>query len=104
MRTDRRSIPDRRQSRRLEQARLRSIVERMADGIIIVGLDGTIRFTNPAAERLFGRPADELIATHFGFPVVAGESTEIDVVRPSGEPVSVELRVVDIDWEGSAAR
>jgi signal transduction histidine kinase len=75
----------------------------MADGIVIVGFDGTIRFTNPAAERLFGRSADELMATHFGFPVVAGESTEIDVVRPSGEPVSVELRVVDIDWEGSAA-
>jgi signal transduction histidine kinase len=76
----------------------------MADGIVIVGLTGTIRFTNPAAEQLFGRTAAELRATEFGFPAVAGESTEIEVVRPGGETVSVELRVVDIDWEGDAAR
>ena len=45
---------ERRQSRRSEQVRLRTIVERMADGIVIVGLDGVIRFANPAAEKLFG--------------------------------------------------
>jgi signal transduction histidine kinase len=103
LRIDRRSGTDRR-SRRLEQERLRSIVERMADGIIIVGLDGGIRFTNPAAELLFGRSADDLKATHFGFPAVAGDSAEIEVVRPGGETVSVELRVVDIDWERTPAR
>ena len=75
----------------------------MADGIIIVGLDGAIRFTNPAAEQLFGRPAAELRDTTFGFPAVAGESGQIEVVRPGGESVSVELRVVDIDWQGSPA-
>jgi signal transduction histidine kinase len=104
MRTDRRSGADRRGTRRLEQMTLRSIVERMADGIVIVGLDGTIRFVNPAAEQLFGRPADELIATNFGYPLVTGESAEIEVVRPRGETVSVELRVVDTDWEGNPAR
>ncbi|MDQ3996771.1 MAG: ATP-binding protein [Gemmatimonadota bacterium] len=76
----------------------------MADGIVIVGLDGVIRFTNPAAEHLFGRSGDELRAMEFGFPAVGGESAEIEVVRPSGETVSVELRVVDTDWEGNAAR
>jgi signal transduction histidine kinase len=76
----------------------------MADGIIIVGLDGSIRFTNPAAEQLFGRSANELIATNFGFPAVAGESAEIEVVRPGGETVSVELRAVDIHWEANPAR
>jgi signal transduction histidine kinase len=104
MTTDRRTGTDRRRSRRLEQARLRSIVERMADGIIIVGLEGAIRFANPAAEQLFGRSADELAATTFGFPAIAGESTEIEVVRPGGEAVSAELRVVDTDWEGNPAR
>jgi signal transduction histidine kinase len=104
MEADRRSGGERRGSRRSEQISLRSIVERMADGIVIVGLDGIIRFTNPAAEQLFGRSAAELKAKEFGFPAVAGESAEIDVVRPSGETVSVELRVVDTDWEGAAAR
>ena len=76
----------------------------MADGIVVIGLDGMIRFANPAAERLLGRSAAQLLGTDFGFPAVAGESAEIELVRPGAESVSVELRVVDTDWEGSAAR
>src|SRR5512142_742944 len=75
----------------------------MADGVIIVGLDGVIRFANPAAERLFNRPLVQLIGTEFGFPTVAGETTEVDVLRPSGETINVELRTVDTDWEGEAS-
>ncbi|MDB4874774.1 MAG: sensor protein [Gemmatimonadetes bacterium] len=75
----------------------------MADGIVIVGLDGVIRFANPAAEKLFGRPISELKGTEFGFPTVAGETTEVDVIRPGGEMVNVELRVVETDWEGETA-
>jgi PAS domain S-box-containing protein len=104
MKTDRRSGTERRRNGRPDQIRLRSIVERMADGIVIVGLDGVIRFTNPAAEQLFGRTAAQLTATDFGFPVVAGDSADIEVVRPGGETVSVELRVVDTEWESEAAR
>jgi signal transduction histidine kinase len=101
--TDRRSGSERRGQRRSEQVSLRSIVERLADGLVIVGLDGMIRFANPAAERLFGRTAEELRATEFGFPAVSGDSAEVEVVRPRGECISVELRVVETDWEGSAA-
>jgi signal transduction histidine kinase len=104
MESDRRSGSDRRRNRRSTQVGLRSIVERMADGIVIVGLDGVIRFTNPAAEQLFGRTAAELRAMEFGFPAVTGESAEIEVVRPGGNSVSVELRVAETDWEGSPAR
>jgi signal transduction histidine kinase len=75
----------------------------MADGIIVVNGDGIIRFANPAAERLFARPSRELVGTYLGFPAVVGESTEIDVVRPSGDTVTVELRVVDSEWEGAPA-
>jgi signal transduction histidine kinase len=90
--------------RRSDHTSLRAIVEQMADGIVIVGLDGVVRFSNPAAQRLFGRSAAELEGTHLGYPAIAGESAEIEIVRPGGESVSVELRVVDIEWEGDAAR
>src|SRR6185503_12164803 len=30
-------------------------------------------------------------------------TTEIDVIRPAGEAVAVELRVVETDWEGESA-
>jgi signal transduction histidine kinase len=90
--------------RRRDHASLRAIVERMADGIVIVGLDGVIRFSNPAAQQLFGRSDAQLIGTHLGYPALSGESAEIELMRPGGESVSVELRVVDIEWEGDVAR
>jgi signal transduction histidine kinase len=101
---EQRTGTDRRRGRRLEQSRLRTIVDRMADGIVIVGLDGVIRFANPAAESMFGRPASELEGTSLGFPVVSGETAGIEVVRPGGGSIAAELRVVDTDWEGEAVR
>ena len=83
---------------------LRAIVERMADGVIIVGLDGVIRFANPAAEELFGRSAEDLKGRDLGFPVVVGERAEVEVVRPQGRTVTAELRVVDIEWDGDGGR
>jgi len=81
-------------------ASLRAIIERLPDGIVIVDRDGNMRFVNPAAERLFDRTAAELVGTAFGFPLLAGETTEIEIVqRGGGGVVHAELRVVDTDWE-----
>jgi signal transduction histidine kinase len=88
---------------RSEESRLRSIVERLADGIVIVDSIGVIRFANPAAEQLFGRNRTQLLGTPLGFPLVASESAEVEVVRPNGDSVSTELRVVDVDWRGEPA-
>jgi signal transduction histidine kinase len=89
-----------------EPRRLRAIVERLADGILIVDGEGIIRFANPAAEQLFGRDQSQLLGTELGFPVVAGENAEIEVVRPGGETITAELRIVDAEWgaEGDVAR
>jgi signal transduction histidine kinase len=76
----------------------------MADGVVVVSLDGIIRFANPAAEQLFGRSADQLHGSDLGIPALSGETTEVEVQRPSGVPVTAELRVVDSDWEGEPAR
>jgi signal transduction histidine kinase len=103
MTTEQRSPPDPGPASRQEQARIRSIIERMADGILVVGADGIICFANPAAERLFARGASELIGTHLGVPTVAGESAEMDVIRPDGRTINVELRVVDSEWDGAPA-
>ena len=79
---------------------LRAIIERLPDGIVVVDTHGTIRFANPAAERLFDRRAEDLVGSSFGFPVVVGETTEIDIVqRGAGSVVYAELRVVETEWE-----
>ena len=98
---ERRAGRDRRSVRSADQRRLREIIERMADGLVIVDLEGVIRFANPAAERLFGRASSVLEGSLIGFPVVVDETAEIELVRPGGDAVSAELRVVDIDWEGA---
>ncbi len=88
------------ESRTSQASSLRAIIERLPDGIVVVDSHGVIRFANPAAQRLFDRPADDLIGTSFGFPVVVGETTEIDIVqRGGGGVVYAELRVVETEWE-----
>ena len=82
---------------------MRSIVERLADGIVIVDATGVIRFANPAAEQLFGRNRDQLVGSQLGFPVVVGESTEVEVVHPGDGVITAELRVVDVEWAGAPA-
>ena len=84
--------------------RLRVIIDSLADGIVIVDSGGDIRFANPAAARLFNRPAEDLIGTPFGSPLLAGETTEMEIVRRGGgDVVYAELRVVDTEWEGEKA-
>ena len=81
-------------------ASLRAIIERLPDGIVIVDHQGSIRFANPAAELLFDRGAHELVGTAFGFALLAGETTEIEIVqRGGGGIVHAELRVVETEWE-----
>ena len=82
---------------------LRQIVERLPDGIVIVGEDGRIRFANPAAQALFGRDSPELVGEDFGHALAPGEHTEIEVVRRDGHTIVAELRLVRIDWEGDPA-
>jgi signal transduction histidine kinase len=95
---------DRRRPGVQEERRLRSIIEQLADGIAIVGMDGVIRFANPAATELFARAARTLVGTELGFPIATGKPAEIELVRPDGRQVTAELRVVEISWEGESAR
>ena len=100
---ERRSKERRAPTRRSYQAVVRQIVDRLADGIVVVSAQGIIRFANPAAEQLFGRSAAELVEQEFGFPLSSAEATEIEIVRRGGGVVVCELRVVDVAWEDEAA-
>ena len=86
------------------QHHLRTIVDSLADGIVIVDLAGCIRFSNPAAARLFNRTPAELVGTILGIPLVGGETTEMEIVRRGTSSfIHAELRVVQTVWEGAAA-
>ena len=100
---ERRTGTDRRTTNGSEERRLRSIIEQLADGIVIVGADGAIRFANPAAEQLFARSAHTLVGTELGFPITNDAPAEIELVRPDGKALTAELRVVEMEWRGELA-
>ena len=85
------------------QLSFQRLVENVADGILIVDLAGTVLYANPAAGEIFGQPADSLLHVPLGRPVVAGDIAEIRVRRPGKPPADVEMRVVEIGWNGDAA-
>lgn len=80
------------------QQLVKRMVECVADGLLLVNAAGKIQFANPAAAELFGRSADALADTEFGFPIVAGETAEIELVRPGGRLITAELRVSELPW------
>jgi PAS domain S-box-containing protein len=82
---------------------LDAIIEHVADGIVIVAMDGSVRFANPAAEQLFGRSKSDLIGVDFGFPIVEEGSAEIDIIRPGATALVAELRMVEMEWKGEPA-
>ncbi|WP_179131224.1 response regulator [Candidatus Entotheonella palauensis] len=95
--------PDKAEALRASEGRLQLLIAKNVDGVVVINRHGVIRFANPAAEKLFARPAMELVGEPFGFPMVVGETTELDIVRRGSNLVVAEMRVVETEWEGEAA-
>lgn len=92
-------------ARRLQvsEARFRSVIAHNADGVVVVDAEGIICFVNPAAETLFGQPAAALVGEPLGFPVLADQSTELEVRHVGQGIYIVEMRAVETTWEGAPA-
>lgn len=88
---------------RISEANLHRVIKENADGIIIADENGGVLFVNRAVEALFNRHKEELIGEVFGFPLVAGEATVLDIIRKGEKPAAAEMRVVSTEWEGEPA-
>ena len=71
------------------------IIAAQADGLAVVDEDATVRFANPAAAAILGRS----VGQPFGYPLVPGLIT----VAADGQNRSVELKFVNMAWEGRVA-
>ncbi|HJT11745.1 MAG TPA: CHASE2 domain-containing protein [Dongiaceae bacterium] len=58
---------------RRTDALMRQVVENSSDGLLVIDDQGKVRSTNPAAERILGQPATEIVGQHF-FDVIATTS------------------------------
>lgn len=88
---------------RRSETRFRDVIERNADAIVVVDAAGAIRFLNRAAEALFGKAREELLLHPFGFPLVSGETTELELPGEGRSIRVVEMRVVESEWEDQPA-
>jgi PAS domain S-box-containing protein len=101
-------------------ARIRSIVDNVVDGIVTMDEDGTIGSVNPAAERLFGYAAEELVGenvkalmpeTHrsahddyfaeyrrAGEAKIIGIGREVEGRRKDGSIFALELAVSEFEF------
>jgi len=88
---------------RSAEDRFHAIVERSADGVIVLRTDGAIAYVNRAASELLNRKAETLVGQVFGVPVMPGEVTEIEVLRPNRPPAFAEVQVTETLWQGTPA-
>jgi len=68
------------------------LISEVSDAFVVVDRDGIVRYVNPSAENLFGRKSEEVVGAFFGLPIVAGESTDIDILN-HGKTTAAEMRV-----------
>ncbi|NER27636.1 MAG: response regulator [Symploca sp. SIO1C4] len=87
----------------VREQQLHRLIAKNTDGMLIVNDEGLIVFANPAAESLFGCKAGELQEVPLGYPLVVGESTEIEIVYKFRETITVEMRVAEVEWDSQIA-
>ena len=76
-----------------------AILEKNADGIVIVDTDGTVLYTNPAAEKLFGKRKEDFLGYPFGFPVSVDKAEDSVIIRKGNLLCEAELHVVPVHWQ-----
>ncbi len=81
-----------------------SIVERSADGIVVVDDEGTTCFVNTAFGSIFGKKALESLDKFLSLPLSATGMAEVDIIREDGKPGIGEIRVSATEWKGKKAR
>jgi diguanylate cyclase (GGDEF)-like protein/PAS domain S-box-containing protein len=87
--------------RRKSEERFGALVQHSADVIAIIGADGTLRYTSPAAARVWGRATDELVGAA-GLQLVHVDDRSaardlVTTVRESGGIATAELRFMNAD-------
>lgn len=92
---------------RESEEQLRRAIDNNAYGVAICSSSGVVRFTNSAAELIFGLSGEELLGESLDIlevPLSADDKTEVEIYRPNGSLRVVETRGVEINWEGETAR
>ena len=87
---------------RSAESQLRYVIFNLIDAVLVVSRDdGTIRFGNPAAERLLGRR--DLLGRPFPHDLRPGRFIPFTVPGPKSTQRHCEMCVTDMEWNGAPA-
>lgn len=82
---------------------LRNMLDDSRDALVVLATENRVQFANKAAQSLFGKrvqPGEEI-----GMLAISpGQVQELEVLRPDGALVYVELSVSDTSWYGAPAK
>ncbi|WP_108661655.1 ATP-binding response regulator [Acuticoccus kandeliae] len=81
---------------------VRQLIDANPDAVIVVDRHGKVRYVNEAASQLFAPSGDTLVGDWLGFSIEQGTTSEIEILG-HGHPVTAEMRVADIEWQGEPA-
>ncbi len=79
------------------------IIENSREGILIVNIEGVVRFANPAAHILLNQKNIDLIGKSFGRPLDDEKAVEMGIVRLNSSVGTGEMRLSETVWEGKKA-
>lgn len=82
---------------------LEDLINKNADGMVVVDSEGLVRQINPTAEKILGVKADQLVGKQFDFPVFPDQVTELKFPTPDGQEKIAEMRTTEIEWQGKSA-
>ncbi len=96
-------LEQKRQQLRACNKRIRAIMTKNRDGILIVDRRRTVRHANPAAATIFGCTEKELEGEEYVYPLELDGTTELKIRARDGRTVMVETWAVETEWDGDAA-
>ena len=85
-------------------ARFVNLVADLTDAVVVLDISGKILFVNPAAEELLLKDSRMLVGDDFGLPIDGTAPAEVDLVDRAGRERTAEIRVVETQWDGQAAK
>ncbi len=92
--------------------RWRGLLDGLPSALLVVSAEGEVRYANPAAHALLGRPAGSLTGELFGMPLAAGAAAEVAVAvsgngdgptHRDGQACVAEMRVLPVSWPADGA-
>jgi PAS domain S-box-containing protein len=78
--------------------KLYQLLEEAPDGCLMIDDQGIVCYANPNALRLLNRDRDVVLGHHIGLPIVANQTTEIELIGRHGELNTAEMSMVSVTW------